>query len=76
MCDSDLHVYAYNWVDLVDHAWPDFSTTRICRNFEDVLEWGLNHAAYTSVPDGKLKRPENASIIHIDSKEELGLELG
>jgi hypothetical protein len=62
-------------VDRTDHAWPDFSTTRMCRNFEDVLEWGLDHAAYTSASDGKLKRPENASILHIDYNEELEIEL-
>jgi hypothetical protein len=74
MCDSDLHIYAYNWVDRVDHAWPDFSTTRMCRDFDSVLEYGLNHVAYSSALGGKLIRPENSSLLHVGSNKELGIE--
>jgi len=75
MCDSDLHVYTYNWVDKANHGWPDFSTTQMCRNFDDVLRWGNEHHAYTSAIDGLLKKPENAEVLRLPSKAELGLEL-
>jgi len=75
MCNSDLHVYTYNWVDRVEHSWPDFSTTKMCRNFDDVLAWGTNHAAHTSAKEGMPKRPQNASVLHVASDNELGLEL-
>lgn len=74
MCDSDLHVYTYNWVDRVDHSWPDFSTTKMCRNFDDVLAWGKTHAAHTSAKEGILKRPKHASVLHIPSDDELSLQ--
>jgi len=75
MCNSDLHVYTYNWVDRVDHSWPDFSTTKMCRNFDEVLAWGTKHAAHTSAKEGMLKRPQNASVLHVLSDEELGLDI-
>ena len=75
MCNSDLHVFTYNWVDRIDHSWPDFSTTKMCRNFDSVRQWGKNNRAVTSAPHGMLKRPENVSMLHVPSDEELRQEL-
>ena len=71
MCNSDLHVFTYNWVDRVDHAWPDFSTTKMCRNFDSVLAWGKENHAYTSAAEGMVKRPQNASMLHVPSNDEI-----
>lgn len=71
MCNSDLHLWTYNWVDRVNHAWPDFGTTQMCRNFEDVRQWSLEHAISTSEPDGSIKQPENALKLHVPSDKEL-----
>jgi len=76
MCESDLHVFTYNWVDRATHPWPDFSTTQMCRNFEDVLRWGLEHQAYTSAPNGRREKPKDGPVLHVPSNEELGLDLG
>jgi len=71
MCNSDLHLLTYNWVDRVEHPWLDFSSTQMCRNFENVREWALDNAIYTSTSDGSIPQPENAPKLHVPSNEEL-----
>lgn len=40
----------------------------------DVRDWAIKNGAFTSAPDGKERRPENAQFLHVPSNEELGLE--
>ena len=40
MCQSDLGVLTYNWVEVQDFPWPNFNTQHQCRDFEKVLKWG------------------------------------
>jgi hypothetical protein len=75
MCDADLHVFTYNWVDRAIHPWPDFSTTEMCRNFDNVLKWGLEHQAHTSSPDGYRNKTKDSPVLHVPSNEEAGVDL-
>ena len=40
MCQSDLGVLTYNWVEVQENPWPNFNTQHQCRDFEKVLQWG------------------------------------
>lgn len=40
MCQSDLGVLTYNWVEVQENPWPNFNTQHQCRDFERVLQWG------------------------------------
>lgn len=40
MCQSDLGVLTYNWVEVQETPWLNFNTQHQCRDFEKVLEWG------------------------------------
>ena len=54
MCDGDVGVLTFNWVDVREDPWPNFNTWHKCRNFEGIVDWGLEH----SLPlDLFLKRP-------------------
>ena len=39
MCQSDLGILTYNWVEVQDFPWPNFNTEHQCRDYEKVLEW-------------------------------------
>lgn len=74
MCEADLHVFTYNWVDRAEHPWPDFSTTEMCRNYDAVLEWGLKNQAYTSAPGGYMDKAKDSPVLHLPTNEDLGIE--
>lgn len=61
MCNTDLHILTYDWVDHVDYPWPDFSINRQCRNYDNLLDWVYERRARVNAPDGLLKRPEGAA---------------
>ncbi|KAI1119895.1 hypothetical protein F5Y10DRAFT_259447 [Nemania abortiva] len=48
MCNSDLGVITYNFVEIRPEAWPDFNTVHRCRNFEDVLNWYHERELHTT----------------------------
>ncbi|KZF23305.1 hypothetical protein L228DRAFT_267314 [Xylona heveae TC161] len=60
MCSADLHLITYDWVDGVDHPWPDFSTNQFCRNYEDVHAWGKAHVVKSNYSGGLIPKPKNA----------------
>ncbi|KAI9803591.1 MAG: hypothetical protein M1825_001934 [Sarcosagium campestre] len=45
MCDADVGVITYNWVEIRDQPWPDFNTKHKCRNFDAVFDWGVKNQA-------------------------------
>ncbi|KAF2163038.1 hypothetical protein M409DRAFT_26484 [Zasmidium cellare ATCC 36951] len=45
-CDSDVGMLATRWVQEEGEAInfiPEFSTTKVCKNYDDVLEWVVSH---------------------------------
>ncbi|KAH8805226.1 hypothetical protein F5884DRAFT_859835 [Xylogone sp. PMI_703] len=69
MCNADLHIITYNWVDQVDYAWPNFNLNKQCRDFNAVMGWIHAHEARTKVPDGILRRPPGAATKPIIAAE-------
>ncbi|KAI5855374.1 hypothetical protein BZA05DRAFT_334278, partial [Tricharina praecox] len=43
MCDADVSVITYSWVEGREHVLPDFSNTHRCRNFDKVRDWVLEN---------------------------------
>jgi hypothetical protein len=39
MCDSDVGLITYNWVEGRNHPHPNFNTLHKCRDFAAVQEW-------------------------------------
>ena len=74
MCNGDLHIITYNWVEHVDYPWPDFSVSRQCRSWDNILDWIKPRTTHTKEKNGLLLRPEDAAVkdvnpvdyVHID----------
>ncbi|EMF09214.1 uncharacterized protein SEPMUDRAFT_144072 [Sphaerulina musiva SO2202] len=39
MCQASVDVYTHVWTDSLLQPFPDFNTTKTCRNFDAVLNW-------------------------------------
>ena len=39
MCNADIGVVTYNWVDGFTKPYPDFSIYKKCRKVENILNW-------------------------------------
>jgi hypothetical protein len=44
MCQSDIGIFTMRPYEGLEGPWPDFSTYHTCRNFDEILEWGISHA--------------------------------
>ena len=65
MCDADVGVMTYDWVKGRGHPSPDFNTKHKCRNFDDILRWGLAHQAPTQL-GGEVLRTADADAKEMD----------
>ena len=61
MCQSDLGVLTYNWVEVQDFPWPNFNTQHQCRNFEKVLEWGKDKEVMAF--EEKMTKTQGATVL-------------
>lgn len=43
MCDVDIGPYTYNWVEVQDGPWPNFSPKHQCKDFNAILRWSRDH---------------------------------
>ncbi|KAI1816765.1 hypothetical protein GGS20DRAFT_536118 [Poronia punctata] len=48
MCQGDVGVFSFNYPFGGGDPWPDYSTPRVCRNFESIRQWAVDH----TVPQG------------------------
>lgn len=39
MCQASVDVYTHVWTDSLLQPFPDFNTTKTCRNFDAILNW-------------------------------------
>lgn len=69
MCNGDLHIITYNWVEHVEYPWPDFSTSRQCRSWDNILDWIGDRTAHTKEKDGLLKKPDGAAVKDVNPVE-------
>ncbi|TAQ87319.1 hypothetical protein B7494_g4369 [Chlorociboria aeruginascens] len=71
MCDADVHLLTYNWVEGHDAPHPNFNIPRQCRNFEAVKKYALDHALDGSnLPKGYFMKPKDGILI-LDSGQYL-----
>lgn len=45
MCDADVSILTYAWVEGEKTPQPNLNVEHKCRNFDDVLEWALEQQA-------------------------------
>ena len=44
MCQSDIGVITFHNVPGQDDGpWPDFDTRHVCRDFEAIRDWAIDH---------------------------------
>ncbi|KAJ8586434.1 hypothetical protein M405DRAFT_795536 [Rhizopogon salebrosus TDB-379] len=46
MCNADVTMVTWNWVENHKHPYPNFNTRHQCRNFEKILDWAVDHAIH------------------------------
>jgi hypothetical protein len=59
MCNADVDLFTYRWVEGQSHPYPDFSNNHQCRDFSAVFKWTKDHALDIEKSRAYLK-PENA----------------
>ncbi|KAI2613449.1 hypothetical protein GGR54DRAFT_328969 [Hypoxylon sp. NC1633] len=50
MCQGDVGIVTYNWVEGWSEAYPDFSTQHKCRKFDRIVEWADRYATPVQDP--------------------------
>ena len=63
-CTADVSVLRYNWMRGVDIPIPTARNPRKCRNFDDVMDWAMEHQA-PAPASGKFTKPMNGSVQEI-----------
>jgi hypothetical protein len=46
MCQSDVTMVTYDWVEGLDDPYPNFNIPHQCRDFEKILDWINGHHIY------------------------------
>lgn len=64
MCTVDIGLLGQIWWDK-EHpqAFPDFNTEHICRNFEAVRKWAVDHQVPADVPENYLQVPRPEDVL-------------
>lgn len=70
MCNADVGIITHNWIHNENFQEPktrpmaDFSTEKMCRNFEGLLDWANeNGVSNLGRKFGDLRIPEGAVIV-------------
>jgi hypothetical protein len=51
MCQSDTNVFPFRFPFNDGDPWPDYSSPRMCRNFEKIREWAVEHGVEQGVDE-------------------------
>lgn len=65
MCDSDVNIVAYNWIEGHLSPHPNFNVQHRCRDFDAVRQYAYDHRItipYFS-PNGYLLRPTDKPVV-------------
>ncbi|KAG2361938.1 hypothetical protein BDR07DRAFT_1408130 [Suillus spraguei] len=46
MCNADVTMITWDWVERHKFAYPNFNTRHQCRNYEKILDWAVEHAVH------------------------------
>jgi Mycotoxin biosynthesis protein UstYa len=49
ICEANVDLVTYNWMEGLDSPFPDFDLTHQCRDFEAILDWHNEHMVESSV---------------------------
>ncbi|KAI4597051.1 hypothetical protein KJ359_004964 [Pestalotiopsis sp. 9143b] len=44
MCQADVNVFAFRYPFGDNDPWPDYTTPHVCRNYESIRNWAIEHA--------------------------------
>lgn len=72
MCSADLHVITYDWVEVVDFPWPDFSISRNCRNYDALHDWAVERTISVGNESGQLPKPKGIHYRPVEGAAEHG----
>lgn len=48
MCQADISLVTWQWVDRQELPFANFNVKHECRNWDSILEWTKNHQAAAS----------------------------
>ncbi|KAG1748178.1 hypothetical protein EDB19DRAFT_1630475, partial [Suillus lakei] len=51
MCNADVTMITWDWVKGHTVPYPNFNTRHRCRNFDKILDWGVEHAVHIDESD-------------------------
>ncbi|KAJ4296818.1 hypothetical protein N0V90_006866 [Kalmusia sp. IMI 367209] len=51
MCQSDTNVFPFRFPFNDGDPWPDYSSPRMCRNYEKVRQWAVDHGVAQGVDE-------------------------
>ena len=66
MCNANVDIITYNWVETQRYPYPDFGIQHQCRDHEGILEWLMqteNHVDQDALL--KIVKPEGANELPI-----------
>ncbi|KAI6710416.1 hypothetical protein JHW43_007063 [Diplocarpon mali] len=43
MCQGDVNIFAFRFPFGDGDPWPDYTTPRVCRNYENIRKWAVEH---------------------------------
>lgn len=43
-CNADIGVFTFYMIPGDPLAWPELNSKHVCRNFDKVMEWALDHS--------------------------------
>ncbi|KAG1813504.1 uncharacterized protein BJ212DRAFT_1365333 [Suillus subaureus] len=46
MCNADVTMITWDWVEGHDIPYPNFNNRHQCRNYEKILDWADKHAVH------------------------------
>ncbi|KAH8665683.1 hypothetical protein BGZ61DRAFT_366243, partial [Ilyonectria robusta] len=44
MCNGNLDIITFNWVETQSNPFPDFAVNHQCRDFDAIYEWQDKHS--------------------------------
>ena len=64
MCEADLTILTYNWIEGRSDPMPYFETIHTCKNWDRVMDWmqeaDASHKIHLRKPDGQKVLPGRA----------------
>ncbi|KAG1856641.1 hypothetical protein DFJ58DRAFT_784249 [Suillus subalutaceus] len=57
MCNADVTMITWDWVQEHKIPYPNFNTRHQCRNYEKILDWAVKHAVH--IPESAVTRLED-----------------